>query len=67
MTDKERLREMYYIIYFSNDEFLFGYNLTEKEVETTSLEIEARQFVDRPHASYVASMVGGKVKEIKYN
>jgi hypothetical protein len=56
---------MYYIIKTNNEEYLFDYDLAGKEIEVTSMDIEARQFKSKMQADWVADRVGGVVLEIK--
>jgi hypothetical protein len=56
---------MYYIIRTNKNEYLFDYDLANKEIEVTSMEIEARQFNLKSQADWVADRVGGVVLEIK--
>jgi hypothetical protein len=56
---------MYYIIRTDVDEYLFDCDLGAKEIEVTSMEIEAKQFKSRMQAYWVADRVGGTVLEIK--
>lgn len=57
---------MYYIIRISKDEYLFEYDLSNKEIDTTTMDIEARQFTSKSQADWIADRVGGTVVEITY-
>jgi hypothetical protein len=56
---------MYYIIRTNVDEYLFECDLDAKEIEVTSMEIEARQFRSKMQADWIADRVGGTVLEMK--
>ncbi|WP_226085661.1 hypothetical protein [Mesobacillus sp. S13] len=55
---------MYFIIRTNVDEYLFEYDLANKEISVTSMDIEARQFNSKSQADWVADRVGGTVLEV---
>jgi hypothetical protein len=56
---------MYYIVRTNEDEYLFDCDLSVKEIEVTSMEIEAKQFKSKLQADWIADRVGGVVLELK--
>lgn len=55
---------MYYIIRIKDDEYLFDYDIANKEIEVTTMDIEARQFTSKSQADWIADRVGGEVVKV---